>query len=99
MKKLLFIISTLLIFSCGDPGKTIDPKAELPIEIVNLKEVKKYDTLVYIDSQESMYVFNLKNEYQGKLNKEKSNLAEALFWMFFISLMINILTISIIAND
>jgi hypothetical protein len=81
VKKLLLILLVITgISSCTE--QTIIKK-DLPIEIVNLKENKKFDTLLVIETEKSFYQFNEKQEYIGKMNKTYDSFFEA-FLCFFI---------------
>lgn len=69
MKNILILLITIIIFSsCKEP--TIN-KSELPIEVVNLKEVNKYDTTYTITTSEKVFVFNNKKEYVGSYHKNQ----------------------------
>ena len=58
------IIMTLI--SCNQPTVT---KTDLPIEIVSLKEAKKFDTTLTISSNTNVYVFSKQEDYIGAYNK------------------------------
>lgn len=70
MKNILIIaVLAILSFACETP--TII-KSDLPIEIVQLKEANKYDTILSIESTDSYYLFN-KKEYIGKMYKDDNS--------------------------
>lgn len=60
MKKLLFILMvTLTLMSCNQPSLV---KTDLPIEVVSLKEAKKFDTILTINTDMRVFTFqNKKN--------------------------------------
>lgn len=68
MKKLLFILFVVIAFaSCTE--STVK-KADLPIEVVQLKDINKFDTVYQIETDKKIYQFNNSKEYLGKYNKE-----------------------------
>lgn len=65
MKKLLFLILVVIGFTaCNEP--TVK-KADLPIEVVTLKEQVQFDTLLVIPTNDYVYVFKpYTKEYVGR---------------------------------
>lgn len=97
MKKLLlFILLCIGFYSCT-PTEVVRKNTELPIEIVSLKELNKYDTLLVIQSNDKIFMFDDKEEYQGaidKLDYEKNSMLV----FFMLGLMLAIGIIIIITN-
>ena len=67
MRKLLFLILVVIGFTaCNEP--TVK-KADLPIEVVTLKEQAQFDTLLVIPTNDYVYVFKpYTKEYVGRYN-------------------------------
>lgn len=81
MKKLLFIIMCIITFSsCTE--QTFK-KADIPIEVVTLKEAQKFDTILSIQTGKSIYQFTQKQEYIGKAYKEQKTGGLILFGLLF----------------
>lgn len=93
MKKLLFLILVVIGFTaCNEP--TVK-KADLPIEVVTLKEQAQFDTLLVIPTNEYVYVFKPHSkEYVGRYDA-KTDTGEALLigilCGFFITFVIGAL--------
>lgn len=65
---LLLIVLTIVLASCGKNPNIV--KKDLPIEIVKLKEMNNFDTILQIQSNEKLYYFDQKEEYIGSIEKE-----------------------------
>lgn len=77
MKKLLFVAFVLITFaSCTH--QTVEKK-DLPIEVVELKELNGFDTTYTITTDKKVFVFNSKKEYLGTYMIENSD--SELFWL------------------
>ena len=76
MRKLLFLILVVIGFTaCNEP--TVK-KADLPIEVVTLKEQAQFDTLLVIPTNDYVYVFKpYTKEYVGRYNT-KNEIGEAM---------------------
>ena len=93
MKKLLFIVFALIVFtSCTE--QTVK-KTDLPIEIVKLKEYNQFDTTYTIQTDKKVFLFDNKKEYVGSYSIENYGMAEGivtglagLFFLFAIILII-----------
>ena len=67
MKKLLFILMvTMTLMSCNESSLV---KTDLPIEVVSLKEAKKFDTILTINTDMRVFTFSKQEEYQGSYSK------------------------------
>lgn len=93
MKKLLFIFTVLFFTACTE--QTVQKK-DLPIEVVNLKETKKFDTLLVIETEKSVYQFNQNQEYIGKMSKTNEDffggfLILVVLFLFFLIILAIIL--------
>lgn len=71
MKKLLYFLGFfILLLSFSSCKEESLQKTDLPIEVVNLKEVNKFDTLLVVETKERVYTFeNKTEEYQGSYVK------------------------------
>jgi hypothetical protein len=84
MKKLLFILMvTLTLMSCNQPSLV---KTDLPIEVVSLKEAKKFDTILTINTDMRVFTFSKQEEYQGSYSK--SDEKGAMFIIIIVLIMI-----------
>lgn len=92
MKKILFIIFAVIVFvSCTEP--TVK-KEDLPIEVVQLKDLSKFDTVYQIETDKKIYQFNNSKEYLGRYNKEIDH-GPTLFLSIVILLLVFIIIIVI----
>lgn len=81
MKKLLFILSlSLMLTSCNE--NTLK-KSDLPIEVVSLKELGKFDTILQIETEKKIFQFTKAQEYKGAFYKEKETGLIAFFGFLF----------------
>jgi hypothetical protein len=86
MKKLLFIVFALIVFtSCTT--QTVN-KTDLPIEVVKLKESNQFDTTYTISTDKKVFLFDDKKEYVGayKIENDDSGL-------FYVGLFIGFLVL------
>ena len=84
--KLLIIITTFLLFvSCKMTNSTIDGDSKIPIEVVNLKQCERYDTLLTITLKNEMYIFNKKGNYIGSMKLSSDEIIYRI--LSFISLI------------
>lgn len=86
MKKLLFI-ALLAISACN----TVDKKESLPIEVMNLKEVKKYDTILTIETNIQVHQFDKNETYIGSYPKSSDGVP-----MFVVGICVGIILCLII---
>lgn len=72
--------------------ETVNKKAKLPIEIVNLKEINKFDTVLVINSEDKTYLFKSnKEEYIGAFDNINTDGNVVLFLFIVLVLMMIIL--------
>ncbi len=64
MKKLL-LFSLLDIFMFTACEQQTVKKSDLPIEVVKLKETQKFDTILSINTDKKVYLFDKQSEYKG----------------------------------
>lgn len=93
MKNILFIITLGLLASCSSP--TIVKKDSLPIEVLSLKEVNKYDTILTIQTEKQIHFFSAKKEYMGTCNTTSFDTLS----LVFILIGMVLLAIMLILND
>ena len=64
----------MTLMSCNQPSLV---KTDLPIEVVSLKEAKKFDTILTINTDMRVFTFSKQEEYQGSYRKtdEKGGMA------------------------
>lgn len=95
MKYLILIVLSLLIFSCKE--STVKINTDLPIEVVKLKEVNKFDTLYSISNTKQTFLFDKNKEYLGSFDKEYTDLTFVLL-ICIVMILILIIIINVI-ND
>ena len=95
IKKLLFVTFVLITFaSCTH--QTVEKK-DLPIEVVELKELNGFDTTYTITTDIRVFVFDAKKEYLGTYRVENSDFN--LFWLgLLIGLLILLMVVIVIAS-
>jgi hypothetical protein len=86
MKNLILIFTLLLLVACEAP--TINKKADLPIEVVSLKESNKYDTLLTIPTEDKTYIFDSNKNYQGSMYNEQSKFTAFIFGLIIGALIV-----------
>jgi len=72
MKKILSILSLLLIITFSSCTTNTVNKVDLPIEVVTLKEKQQFDTLLVIKTEKVIYQFDKKREYVGAYKVENN---------------------------
>lgn len=79
---LLALLATIAVASCA-PTPT-NKKTDIPVEVVKLKEIKKFDTLLVVNSEKQMYQFDYKtNDYVTTMDKTKDENSPVIMGMFF----------------
>lgn len=95
MKKLLLILFGVILFaSCGHP--TVEKK-DLPIEVVKLKEVNSFDTVLHITTDEHVFIFDKNKEYKGRYSI--TNEESSLFWLGLVLGLFLLLIITVLIFD
>lgn len=93
---LIALIASIAVTSC-EPVPT-NKKTDIPVEVVKLKEIKNFDTLLVINTDKKMYQFDYKsttNDYVttiDKTNDEKS----AVFFGMVLGVLLSFLVIGIV---
>lgn len=91
MKKLITILFSIVLLSSCET-KTVNKKDNYPIEILQLKEVNKFDTIYVIQNEREVYQFNKNNEYIGTYSKNSSDgLAISLLILLLIIIIVFII--------
>jgi len=72
MKKLLTILCSIILLSSCDT-KTVNKKDNYPIEILELKEANKFDTIYTISTEREVYQFDKNNVYIGTYSKTSAD--------------------------
>lgn len=86
MKKLIFV-ALIAISACN----TIEKQTSLPIEVISLKESKKYDTILTIETNIAVHQFNKQENYIGSYEKQSEYpivFFMGMMAMFFLGLII-----------
>ena len=92
MKKLLFLLMVIMtLMSCNQPTVT---KTDLPIEIVSLKEAKKFDTTLTITTDSRVYIFSKQEEYQGSYGKQDAAIVFVILFLVTFILLVILIAIS-----
>jgi len=87
MKKFLLIILVVVgLGSCNLP--TIDKKDELPIEVVQLREVNQFDTILVIQTDKEVHQFDTKRTYTGSYNTKSDELGAGVILGIILCLVI-----------
>lgn len=83
IRNILFaLLATIAVASCS-PTPT-NKKTDIPVEVVKLKEIKKFDTLLVVNAEKQIYQFDYKTtDYVTTIDKTKDENSPVFLGMFF----------------